>query len=153
VPVAVAKPPEYGIIVVVCGSRATTDRKWVFAELDRIDAQRRIGAVIEGGQRKYERGKPVGGVDFLSREWAVERNRDWTTVSADWTRLMRAAGPLRNERMATILARYAAVGQPVALVRFPGGAGTANMDRCARGKAIEVIEIAAQGTEARRAET
>jgi len=71
VPVAVAKPPEYGIIVVVCGSRATTDRKWVFAELDRIDAQRRIGAVIEGGQRKYERGKPVGGVDFLSREWAA----------------------------------------------------------------------------------
>jgi len=109
--------------------------------------------VIEGGQRKYEKGKPVGGVDFLAHEWAVARDRDWTTVAADWTKLKRAAGPLRNDRMASILARYASVGQSVAVVRFPGGAGTANMEQCARDREIEVIEIAAQGTEARRAET
>jgi hypothetical protein len=137
-PLAVAKAPEYGIIAVVCGGRHVDDTAAVFAELDRLDSVQRIGGVIEGGQRKYSRGRIVGGVDYLALEWAKSRGRDWNTVFADWAKLRRAAGPARNARMADILVRYIKAGQPVACIAFPGGDGTANMVKCARDRGIRV---------------
>lgn len=140
-PHALSLEPEYGLIVVATGSRDITNGEWVFDQLDRIDAETRIGHVIEGGQRKEDRGVPIGGLDYWALAWAKGRGRDWTTVSADWANLGRAAGPRRNERMALILRHYANNGQEVALVRFPGGAGTANMEKCAKAVGVKVIEI------------
>src|SRR5882672_7939224 len=65
------------------------------------------------------------GADQLADQWAVV---NWVQVErypADWKRLGRAAGPLRNQRML-------AEGKPDLVVAFPGGAGTSNMKRQAR---------------------
>jgi hypothetical protein len=79
-------------IVIVCGDRDYGDRDKVYEVLDAYYA--RIGPdflLINGGAR---------GADTLAREWAVDRKVDHLTLYAKWDQHFKAAGPIRNRRMA-----------------------------------------------------
>lgn len=78
--------------VLVCGSRDYPDRAKVYHVLDAYLG--RIGPammIISGG---------ATGADEFAREWAVSRRVDHEIRYAKWDLEGRAAGPLRNRRMA-----------------------------------------------------
>lgn len=62
------------------------------------------------------------GADLLAEEWAKERQVPYLGVPARWDRFGKAAGRERNKRMPTIMTPDAAIG-------FPGGTGSANMQK------------------------
>jgi len=111
--------------VLVCGGRDFDDRAALFAALDRLHAQRAFGVVIAGGAR---------GADTLAVEWATDRGIPTEVYMAEWDRLGRKAGPIRNQRMLD-------EGRPGLVVAFPGGGGTAGMIALSRKADVEVIMI------------
>lgn len=113
------------IRVLVCGGRNYRDRDAVFSALDRVDADRRISEVIQGG---------AAGADYLGNEWAADRKRIRSTFRAQWAEHGKAAGPLRNQRMID-------VGKPDLVVAFPGGSGTADMVRRAEAAGVKVLRV------------
>jgi predicted Rossmann-fold nucleotide-binding protein len=111
------------IRLLVCGGRHFDDRPAVYAVLDRLHAERGIAVVIAGGR----------GADALAVEWAKERGIPTEIYIAEWQRLGRKAGPIRNQRMLD-------EGRPDLIVAFPGGRGTAGMIALAHAAGREVIE-------------
>ena len=111
--------------VIVCGGRDYTNAEHVYREMDRLHKRLMIDVVIEGDAQ---------GVDRMAGYWARKNKIDNRKFRADWKRLGRAAGPLRNRQMLEI-------GQPHCVIAFPGGPGTANMIKQARDAGVEVIEI------------
>lgn len=78
--------------VLVCGDRHYKDRDKVFHVLDVFHAK--IGPsmmIISGGAE---------GADEFAREWAVSRKVDHQIYYAKWALFHKAAGPIRNRRMA-----------------------------------------------------
>lgn len=144
--------------VIICGGRnigvptevfhEASDLFRVFVHLNRIHANTPISAVIEGGQRTWEKGRIVGGADYLAWEWAARNEIECITVEAEWHNLSHPdsrirtsaggrrydanAGPRRNTKMLAL--------KPDAVIAFPGGAGTADMIRQARTAGVQVIE-------------
>jgi len=120
--------------VLVCGGRKNTDSAWHFRVLDDLHARTPITAIIEGGQRTYNKDHIlVGGSDYFAKCWAVARGVMSEKFAADWT-LGPKAGPLRNQRMLD-------EGKPDLVVTFPGGHGTADMVRRAEAAGIPVHKI------------
>lgn len=117
-------------VYVVCGGRDYRDRGRLYAVLDGMqDLGAKIGKVVTGG---------AAGADLLAAEWARARGVEQEDLAADWAKHGRAAGPIRN---AEILERY----QPAAVIAFPGGRGTADMVRKAKGRGIPVYYVKAEG--------
>jgi hypothetical protein len=81
--------------------------------------------VIAGGAR---------GADTIAAEWAEHRGIPAEVYMADWERLGRKAGPIRNQRMLDD-------GGPNLVVAFPGGTGTAGMTGIAHKAGVEVIAL------------
>lgn len=106
--------------VLVCGGRDFNDADAVFKFLDTLS----IDAIIQGGAR---------GADSLARRYAETRGLPCEEFRADWTKLRRAAGPIRNQTMLD-------QGKPDLVVAFPGGAGTADMVRRANRAGVRVLE-------------
>lgn len=142
--------------VLVCGGRDYSDYRQLSFTLDGICLDR--GCVHEPDQ--YGNWLPKGvtvisgkasGADTLALDWAVsnwcptiEFPADWTDLSfpgavirtrRDGTKYDALAGHRRNQRMID-------EGKPDLVVAFPGGSGTADMERRARRAGIEVKEIA-----------
>lgn len=120
------------VVVLVCGGRGYPDRAFVFRQLDWL-AQRYEAEglhVIEGGAE---------GADRWAREWRQERRIGGRTFAAEWVRLGRKAGMLRNQRMLR-------EGRPALVVAFPGGKGTADMIRRAEAAGVPVLRLAATPT-------
>lgn len=116
-----------GIRVIVTGSRDYTNKKFVFEKLDEINEKTEIDVVVHGG---------ASGVDELASIWAYERGVDRESHPVDpleWQEFGKAAGPMRNERMAKIGADLC--------IAFPGGDGTENMKKMARRYSIPIKEI------------
>jgi hypothetical protein len=111
--------------VLVCGGRDCTDRAAVYASLDSLHAEHRFTVLIAGGAR---------GADTLAAEWAGERGIPTEVYMAEWERLDRKAGPIRNQRMLD-------EGCPDLVVAFPGGTGTAGMMGIARKAGVPVIDL------------
>jgi hypothetical protein len=111
--------------VLVCGGRDFEDRAALYAELDRLHANRPFRAVIAGGAR---------GADTLAVEWARSRGVAYDVYMADWKGLGRKAGPIRNQRMLV-------EGKPDLVVAFPGGTGTTGMVALSRSAGVEVIMV------------
>ena len=111
--------------VLVCGGRDFDDRAGLFAALDRLHAARAFSVVIAGGAR---------GADTLAVEWATDRGVPTEVYMAEWERLGRKAGPIRNQRMLD-------EGKPGLVVAFPGGRGTAGMVALSREAGVDVITI------------
>lgn len=80
-----------------------------------------ISEVITGGAR----GADTGGFNY-----AWSRGIPVRTVLADWKKHGRAAGPIRNACMAELAQQC---------VLFPGGKGTASMEREATRRGLRVI--------------
>ena len=121
-----------GLRVLVCGGRDYDDRDHIHNTLCELDAARGpIVCVIHG---------LATGADHEGMIWAqmMATARPYVRHApfrADWRRLGKAAGPLRNQRMLD-------EGRPNLVVAFPGGVGTADMVRRARAAGVEVIEVA-----------
>jgi YspA, cpYpsA-related SLOG family len=78
--------------VLVCGGREYDNRDKIYHVLDAQLAK--IGdsmLLITGG---------ATGADTIAREWAVDRRVDHMILHAKWERFGKAAGPIRNRRMA-----------------------------------------------------
>lgn len=114
--------------VLVCGGREYTDRNALYAALDRLHAERGFTALIAGGAR---------GADNLAAEWANDRGVPTEIYMAEWDRLGRKAGPIRNKRMLD-------EGKPDLVVAFPGGKGTAGMMELTRAANVALICLGAQ---------
>lgn len=112
--------------VLVCGSRDYSDQPKVHHVLDAYLA--RIGPdmmIISGG---------ATGADEHARSWAVSRRVDHQIMYAKWDLEGRAAGPLRNRRMAKRKPRLV-----LAFSKdFDKSRGTADMIRVAEKLQIKV---------------
>ena len=109
--------------VLVCGGRDFTDWGMLCCALDSL--LRRPTVVIHGAAR---------GADTLAGCWGELRRVPVWAFQADWEKHGHAAGPFRNAQMI-------AEGLPDLVVAFPGGRGTADMVRQARGAGVRVIEV------------
>ncbi len=111
--------------VLVCGGRDYGNYAVVSAVLRLVHDIAPIEAIIEGG---------ATGADELARQWAKSQGISVMTFQADWANLGRSAGPRRNAEMLR-------KGQPVLVVAFPGGRGTANMVAQAAAADVPVYEV------------
>lgn len=111
--------------VLVCGGRDYSDRRKVYAILDRLHSEAPIWRIVTGG---------ANGADLLACDWAAMRSIEYIKYPANWEELGRKAGPLRNREM---LERES----PSLVVAFPGGAGTANMIRLATDALVPVMTV------------
>lgn len=102
--------------ILVCGGRDFTDRDFVFKTLDRVLATRDIEALVHGDAR---------GADRLAGDWAAVWGIEVKAYPAEWDRLGKVAGFIRNQKM---------LGEelPEVVIAFPGGRGTADMVRRAK---------------------
>lgn len=76
--------------VLVCGDRHWYDRVFIFNALDKVHRKEGISLIIEGGAK---------GADHDGQLWALSREVQYVTVSAEWDKYGRAAGPHRNQKM------------------------------------------------------
>lgn len=97
--------------LLVCGGRDYTDQERMFAALDLLHQQKPVTVLIHGA---------APGADRLAAKWAEWKAIRREPYPADWDRYGNKAGPIRNQTMLEI-------GQPHAVVAFPGGVGTADM--------------------------
>lgn len=123
------------MIVIVTGGRDKRDMAAAFTHLDRIDAERGITGIVEGGQRTHDpiTKEIIGGADYFAFRWAVSRGKFAYKQEADWKAFGRRAGPIRNELM---LVRF----KPQAVINMTGGRGTADMVSKAIAASVEVID-------------
>lgn len=119
--------------VLVCGGRDYQNEGRVGAFLDRLHAENPISLIIEGGQRTWndETNRIIGGADYWAYCWAHQRGVLCRTEKADWRKLGRRAGPIRNQLM---IDKY----HPELVVAFPGGRGTDDMISRAEKASIEI---------------
>ena len=110
------------MIVIIAGSRNLKP------SLEDIDAA--VAASSFGPTEIVTGGAP--GVDTRAFDWAWARGIPVRTFVADWKTYGRAAGPIRNAKMA----EYAE-----ALIAFPGGRGTKNMIETAYSHGLAVYEV------------
>ncbi len=115
--------------VLVCGGRDLEDTVLAFEVLDRLHGERRFTVLIEGDAR---------GADRIAGTWADARGIEHRVFPADWRRLGRKAGPIRNLQMLQ-------EGKPDLVVAFPGGRGTAHMARCAGEAGVPVLQVGLDG--------
>lgn len=120
--------------VIVCGGRNFAEQTQFDAAMDRLHYELGgITMVIEGGcRRRDEDGKLLPSADLFAKVWAEAKGIHVATVPALWARNGRAAGPIRNAAMLTL--------QPMAVIAFPGGAGTASMTSMASAAGIQVLQ-------------
>lgn len=110
--------------VLVCGGRNFSDELTVGSWLGGIHKNNGpITLLIEGG---------ASGADFLARKFAHWQGIPVKTFPAEWSKLGRPAGPIRNKRMLD-------EGKPDLVVAFDGGKGTANMVKQAREAGVRVL--------------
>lgn len=113
------------MIVLVCGGRRFRNNKAVESYLDMLHAIYKFTLVIHGN---------APGADWLADCWAISRHVDYKRFPADWNRLGKPAGIIRNRQMLV-------EGQPQLVVAFPGGTGTNNMKQQARDAGVNVIDL------------
>lgn len=101
-------------VLLACGGRYYADEAFVYVTLDRM-ARRMVIEVVRHGACPY------GGADDLADQWARDRGYTRDPMPADFARLGRAGGPIRNGEMLVKVPR------PVACVAFPGDRGTRDM--------------------------
>ncbi len=83
--------------------------------------------ILTGGAR---------GADTLGKRWAQENGQPWSSEPADWVAHGKAAGPIRNRRMATMADALVAI--------WDGESkGTENMilEACKRGLLVHVVKV------------
>lgn len=97
--------------LLVCGGRDYEDRAHIWNELNKFHAAYNITLLIEGA---------APGVDTIAYWWAMNNQVETKRYPADWEKLSRAAGHIRNQQMLD-------EGKPDHVLAFPGGSGTQDM--------------------------
>jgi transcriptional regulator with XRE-family HTH domain len=118
--------------VIVCGGRNYGDYDRVRAVLDRLARRVEIFAIRHGAAR---------GADSLGGRWARENGYLEQVYPAEWDRLGKRAGFVRNQEMIDDHNPEIPSSRVVAVVAFPGGNGTAHMVRIARAAGVPVWEL------------
>jgi predicted Rossmann-fold nucleotide-binding protein len=113
--------------VLVCGGRTVEDYAFVSRVLAERHETEPFSLLIAGG---------ASGADGLAVRWAKAWGVPVKEYLAEWKRLGRMAGPIRNRRMLED-------GQPDLVIAFPGGRGTANMVKLAESKGVFVVKVKA----------
>ena len=111
-------------VIAVTGGRRYNDKDKVWKSLDKLLEKYNGDVRLVVGD--------CTGADALAREWADARNIHKDVFDADWDKLGRAAGPIRNQAMVDF-------GFDL-LMAYPGGFGTANMIKLTEKKGIPVKE-------------
>lgn len=111
------------MIVLVCGGRDFADWRRIYERLD-VFVNPTITKIVHGGSR---------GADSIAGHWANARGIECKVYPADWEKLGRQAGAIRN-------AQILHDSKPDLVVAFPGGPGTRDMVRRAKAQHITVIE-------------
>ena len=95
--------------VLVCGGRAYTDRAQIFTTLNILakvcETMSRPLIVIHGCAGKWNEDLKYAeyGADLLAEEWAQKHNTPSEQYPADWDKHNRAAGPIRNQQMLSLI--------------------------------------------------
>ena len=106
--------------VCVCGGRDYNDYDALSQRLDSL----KITEIIHGA---------CSGADSLAQRYGEERGIPTHSIPANWSKLGRAAGPIRNANLLNL--------NPDVVVAFPGGKGTNNMIKQAEAKQIKVLRV------------
>ncbi len=116
--------------VIIAGSRDIKDRQLLRLAIEKSGFD--ITEVVSGG---------AAGVDSLGEQWAREHGITLTKFPADWSSYGKAAGPIRNEKMA------AYVGKEGALLALWDGKskGTKNMIDNAEKHGLKFIIVISEG--------
>ena len=121
-----------GTPLLVTGGRDFCAPTFVEHALDALHAKRPVSVLIEGEAK---------GADTCARDWAKARGipvEAFPVTGADWQRLGKRAGHLRN---AAMLARLVELGGGT-VAALPGGRGTDNMVKQARDAGVPVVVAA-----------
>lgn len=112
------------MFVLVTGGRDYNDIAAVFDAITLLDSQLSIDYIVHGS---------ADGADTLADTVAKEVGINRIGMPANWVKFPKAAGPIRNKAMITVL-------NIDLVLAFPGGNGTANMKKLAKAEGIPVIE-------------
>ena len=88
--------------ILVCGSRETKDKEFVFSKLDYLTSKKSLSEIeiIQGGQKSYDKSLGINyGADYFAKLWAEERKVKMIEFKANWDKYGRSAGPIRNKQM------------------------------------------------------
>jgi hypothetical protein len=118
------------VIVIVAGSRSVSNYRAVCAAIE--ESGFTITCLVSGTAR---------GVDSLGEKWAVERGVRVVRMPAQWKLHGKAAGSIRNAKMADYIRAHAEEFGGCALIAVWDGEsrGTLNMIEDAQSKAIPVF--------------
>ena len=116
-----ALPP--GNRYIVTGGRDFTDRRRLYAALDRLHGKNVIALIAHG--------KCPTGADLMAEEWCLDNDVECWAFPADWSK-GKAGGPIRNGNMLRIVQAHGVVAFPT------GGPGTADMIRQAEAAGVKV---------------
>ena len=105
-PIQFPEVANYQMKLIVAGGRSYRLGK---DDIEKLNSFSKVAELVTGG---------ATGVDSDAEAWAMSRNISITKFMPDWEHFGRAAGPIRNKKMA----EYAD-----AVILFPGGKGTASM--------------------------
>ena len=109
--------------VLVCGGRKFEDGELLTMTLDLYKPS--MALLIQGG---------ASGADNLANRWALDNGIVSVTFHAPWPGLGKAAGPIRNQTMLD-------VAKPDLVLAFPGGTGTRDLCKRAKGMGIDTREV------------
>lgn len=115
------------MIVIIVGGRSYDFTPLDIHLLDLLHDEHNFTKVLSGDCSRIitiadpitnqKRNKRVG-ADYCGEQWAKKNNIPCAKYKADWFKLGKAAGPIRNQRM---------IDEADALVAFPGSSGTADV--------------------------
>jgi hypothetical protein len=125
-------PKEQRFIILVCGGRNYSDYRTVKSTLDsyisslhRLQDHKIDVAILTGGAR---------GADSLAKQYALNNNLIYIEMPANWDKLAKGAGPLRNQSMLDFV-------DVNFVIAFPGGTGTADMVKRAQDAKIGTLIV------------
>ncbi len=88
--------------ILVCGSRETKDKEFVFKTLNFLTSNKSLNEIeiVQGGQKSFDKQLEIYyGADYFAKLWAIENRVKVTEFKADWNKHGRSAGPIRNKQM------------------------------------------------------
>lgn len=110
--------------IIVCGGRNYFDKEKFYQTMGGILKNLSDVTIISGG---------ASGADALAKQFARENGISFEEFPAEWERLGKSAGPIRNQKMIDSGADL--------VVAFPGGKGTTDMVRRANRVRVTAVHV------------
>lgn len=137
---------KFGILV--CGGRGFDEAEagelvLAWAEQKWPDGARPDMHFIHGDCRGADQGAVIAAGVLAGKDTDFDSEIEVGIESfpADWKKNGRAAGPIRNKKMAARAKQFALYGEGAVVLALPGGKGTANMVKLAKAALLDVVEF------------